>query len=137
MHDRGEAERISNLIGNLERTSARLDGCSPQVDQVIDRVNSGPGMAHGIIYGESKAVAQIAGAAEELGKLLAGVREGNGLAHGLLFGDTGAGGDSVVGDKVADDVGGMSQDLRAMVSDMRQGKGTLGALLVDPSVYET
>jgi hypothetical protein len=26
--------------------------------------------------------------------------------------------------------------LRAMLSDMRQGKGTLGALLVDPSVYE-
>jgi phospholipid/cholesterol/gamma-HCH transport system substrate-binding protein len=66
------------------------------------------------------------------------VREGNGLAHGLLFGDTGAGGggDNAVGRKVADDVAGMSQDLRAMVNDMRQGKGTLGALLVDPSVYE-
>jgi phospholipid/cholesterol/gamma-HCH transport system substrate-binding protein len=136
LHDRGEAERISNLIGNLERTSARLDGVLASVDQVIDRVNSGPGMAHEIIYGESKAVAQIGSAADELGKVLAGVREGNGLAHGLLFGDTGAGGDSAVGDKVADDVAGMSQDLRAMVSDMRQGKGTLGALLVDPSVYE-
>jgi phospholipid/cholesterol/gamma-HCH transport system substrate-binding protein len=136
LHDPREAERISNLLGNLERTSARLDGVLASVDQVIDRVNSGPGMAHEIVYGESKAVAQIGGAADELGKVLAGVREGNGLAHGLLFGDTGAGGDSVVGDKVADDLAGMSQDLRAMVSDMRQGKGTLGALLVDPSVYE-
>ena len=30
----------------------------------------------------------------------------------------------------------MSDDLRAIVHDVRQGKGTLGALLVDPSVYE-
>ena len=29
-----------------------------------------------------------------------------------------------------------SADFRQVVSDMRAGKGTLGALLVDPSVYE-
>jgi phospholipid/cholesterol/gamma-HCH transport system substrate-binding protein len=140
LHDPAEAQRLSNVLGNLERTSARLDGVLSSVDQVIDRINSGPGMAHDIIYGDSKAVAQVGAAADELGKTLAGVREGNGLAHGLLFGDDGKGGDASGGkalsDKVAGDVAGMSQDLRAMVSDMRQGKGTLGALLVDPSVYE-
>jgi len=30
----------------------------------------------------------------------------------------------------------MSDDLRSIVGDMRAGKGTLGALLVDPSLYE-
>jgi phospholipid/cholesterol/gamma-HCH transport system substrate-binding protein len=30
----------------------------------------------------------------------------------------------------------MSDDLRSIVADMRAGKGTLGALLVDPSIYE-
>jgi phospholipid/cholesterol/gamma-HCH transport system substrate-binding protein len=30
----------------------------------------------------------------------------------------------------------MSGDLKAIVADMRAGKGTLGALLVDPSIYE-
>jgi phospholipid/cholesterol/gamma-HCH transport system substrate-binding protein len=33
-------------------------------------------------------------------------------------------------------VNAMSDDLRAIVGDMRKGKGTLGALLVDPSLYE-
>jgi phospholipid/cholesterol/gamma-HCH transport system substrate-binding protein len=136
LHDPAEAQRISNVIGNLERTSARLDGVLASVDQVIDRVNTGPGLVHEVVYGDSKAVAQIGSAADELGKTLAGVREGNGLAHGLLFGDTGKGGDSALGDKLGDDLAGMSEDLRAMVSDMRRGKGTLGALLVDPSVYE-
>jgi phospholipid/cholesterol/gamma-HCH transport system substrate-binding protein len=103
---------------------------------VVDRINSGPGLAHEVIYGDSKAVAQFGTAADEVGKMLAGIREGNGLAHGLLYGDDGRGGDSALGEKLAGDVAGMSGDLRAMVSDMRQGKGTLGALLVDPSVYE-
>jgi phospholipid/cholesterol/gamma-HCH transport system substrate-binding protein len=30
----------------------------------------------------------------------------------------------------------MSDDLRVIVHNLREGKGTLGALLVDPSVYE-
>jgi phospholipid/cholesterol/gamma-HCH transport system substrate-binding protein len=136
LHDPAEAQRISSLLDNLERTSARLDGVLASVDQVVERVHTGPGLAHEVIYGDSKAVAQIGTAAEEVGKTLAAVREGNGLAHGLLFGDSGKGGDSALGDQLAGDVAGMSQDLRAMVSDMRQGKGTLGALLVDPSVYE-
>jgi phospholipid/cholesterol/gamma-HCH transport system substrate-binding protein len=136
LHDDAEAQRLSNVIANLERTTARLDSVLAGVDQVVDRIQTGPGLAHEVLYGDSKAVAQFGTAADEVAKTLAGIREGNGLAHGLLYGDTGRGGDSALGDKVADDVAGMSQDLRAMLSDMRQGKGTLGALLVDPSVYE-
>jgi phospholipid/cholesterol/gamma-HCH transport system substrate-binding protein len=136
LHDRAEAERLSSMVANLERTSARLDSVLAGVDQAIDRVNAGPGLAHEVIYGDSKAVAQFGAAADEVAKTLAGVREGNGLARGLLYGDTGRPGENAVGDKVAGDVAGMSEDLRAMVHDMRQGKGTLGALLVDPSVYE-
>jgi len=136
LHDPGEAERLSSVIANLQHTTARLDSVLAGVDKVVHRINEGPGMAHQVLYEDSRAVAQIGAAADEFGKVLAGVREGNGLAHGLLFGDSGRGGDSALGDKLADDVAGMSQDLRAMVSDMRQGKGTLGALMVDPSVYE-
>jgi phospholipid/cholesterol/gamma-HCH transport system substrate-binding protein len=138
LHDSAEAERLSRVIGNLEQTTARLDNVLSGVDNVLDRVNTGPGLAHEIIYGESgsQALARIGSAADELDQVLEGVREGNGLAHGLLFGDTGGGGDSALGDKVSGDLSAMSTDLRAMVNDLRQGKGTLGALLVDPSVYE-
>jgi phospholipid/cholesterol/gamma-HCH transport system substrate-binding protein len=136
LHDEAEAQRISGVVANLERTTARLDSVLAGVDQVVDRINSGPGLAHEVLYGDSKAVAQFGTAADEVAKTLAGIRDGNGLAHGLLYGDTGRGGDSALGDQLASDVAGMSQDLRAMLNDMRQGKGTLGALLVDPSVYE-
>jgi phospholipid/cholesterol/gamma-HCH transport system substrate-binding protein len=138
LHDENEANRLSSVISNVEKTTLRVNDLLASLDRVVDRVNSGPGLAHELVYGDSgsQAIAQIGSAAGEVGKVLAGVREGNGLAHGLLFGDTGGGGDSALGDKVAGDLSAMSSDLRAMVGDMRQGKGTLGALLVDPSVYE-
>lgn len=136
MHDGAEAERLSRMIANLEDVSNRLDQILAGVDAVVDRVNQGPGLAHEVVYGESgsRALAQFGGAAEELDKTLEGVRNGNGLAHGILFGAKD--GDSVLGDQLAGDLSGMSGDLRAILADMRQGKGTLGALLVDPSVYE-
>jgi phospholipid/cholesterol/gamma-HCH transport system substrate-binding protein len=136
MHDGQEAERLSRMIANLEQISARLDQILVGVDKVVDRVKQGPGLAHEVVYGESgsRALAQFGGAAEEVDKTLEGIRNGNGLAHGLLYGAKD--GDSVLGDQVASDLSGMSTDLRAILADMRQGKGTLGALLVDPSVYE-
>ena len=30
----------------------------------------------------------------------------------------------------------MSEDLRSIVAEMKAGKGTLGGLLVDPTIYE-
>jgi phospholipid/cholesterol/gamma-HCH transport system substrate-binding protein len=136
MHDPAEAERLSRTLVNLERMSARLDHVLAGVDEAVARVNEGPGLAHEVLYGDSRAIAQVGSAADELGKTLAGIRTGNGLAHGLLFGPSPGGGDSVIGDQLAGDLTSMSSDLRAVLSDMRQGKGTLGALLVDPSVYE-
>lgn len=131
LRDEREADRISGVVERLDQTTARLDGLLAEATEVVDRVNRGPGLLHEVVYGESGAqsLAQIGTAAAELGETLRGVREGSGLAHGLLFGDRN-------GESLAGDVAAVSQDLRAMVSDLRQGKGSLGALLVDPSVYE-
>lgn len=131
LHDQDEAERLSRTMANLERASARLDGLLTTVQSVTERVKTGPGFAHEVIYGQdgSRALAQVGGAAEELGLTLKGVREGNGLAHSVLYGDEGS-------DQLMGNLNQMSGDLRDIVADLKQGKGTLGALLSDPSVYE-
>jgi phospholipid/cholesterol/gamma-HCH transport system substrate-binding protein len=131
MSDPNEAERISQVVRNLERLTAELDRTAGGVNQVIDRVKTGPGLAHELIYGEesSKAVAQFGGAADELRLTLKGIREGDGLARGILFGGEGS-------QEMVQNMNAMSGDLRQIVADLRAGKGTLGALLVDPSVYE-
>jgi phospholipid/cholesterol/gamma-HCH transport system substrate-binding protein len=129
--DPAEAQRLSRTMENLEQTSSELQQTIQGVNRIIGRVNQGPGFAHDVIYGDTptKSLAQFGDAAEEVALTLRGVREGNGLAHSLLYG----------GDETQDVMGNltaMSSDLRQIVADVRAGKGTIGALLVDPSVYE-
>lgn len=130
--DPAESERVSRMLAHFERVGSELETTTRNVNQVLARVQNGPGLAHEVLYGEegSKAVSQIGGAAEELGLALKGVREGKGLAHSVLFG-----GDEQ-SDRLSQDLNMMSADLRKIVADLRAGRGTLGALLVDPSVYE-
>jgi phospholipid/cholesterol/gamma-HCH transport system substrate-binding protein len=74
-------------------------------------------------------VAQFGGAADELRVTLKGIREGNGLARSIIYGDDQS-------QALMKNLNDMSGDIRQIVADIRAGKGTLGALLVDPSVYE-
>lgn len=131
LSDPAEARRVSQSMQNLERVTAQLEQTTRSVNQILGRVQSGPGLAHELVYGEDsgRAVSQFGGAAEELAVTLKGIREGKGLARGLLFGDEGS-------DKLAADLSVVGDDLKQIVADLRAGKGTLGALLVDPSVYE-
>jgi phospholipid/cholesterol/gamma-HCH transport system substrate-binding protein len=130
--DPREAERISNTLENLDRTSAELAVTLAEVRQVAARVRTGPGFTHDVIYGDGpqKEIAAFGFAANEVGLSLKGIRESESLTHDALYGGKGSGA------KALDNVAAITDDLRAITAGMRQGKGTLGALLVDPSVYE-
>lgn len=130
--DPEEAERISRTIAGLDRAASELSTTLAEVRHVVARVKQGPGFTHDVIYGDGpKAeVAQFGAAAEEIATMLKGVRQSDSFAHGMLYGGEGQGVDAL------GNVTAMTSDLRAIVADARSGKGTLGALLVDPSVYE-
>jgi phospholipid/cholesterol/gamma-HCH transport system substrate-binding protein len=130
--DKAEAERISRTIDNLDRTAAELATTLAEVRQVAQRVKSGPGFAHDVIYGDGpkKEIAAFGFAAQEIGNTLKGIRESESLTHDALYGGKGSGA------KALDNVAAMTDDLRVITANMRAGKGTIGALLVDPSVYE-
>lgn len=130
--DPAEAERIAHLMRTLEGAAAEFEGTAVEARKAVARVNQGPGFVHEFLYGEKSqnALADLGGAAGEVAATLRGVREGNGFAHSLLYG-----GDQT-NKQLTDNVGAMTTDLRQIVADLRAGKGTIGALLVDPSVYE-
>jgi phospholipid/cholesterol/gamma-HCH transport system substrate-binding protein len=131
LHDPAEAAHLSQLMANLEQTSVEATHAVQNVNQILARVNSGPGFAHEVLYGEdgAKAIARVGNVADELGTTLKGIREGNGLARSVIYGDDAS-------QAMMSNLNQASSDFRQIVSDMRSGKGTLGALLVDPSVYE-
>lgn len=129
--DPAEADRISRMVDNLERTSTELQLTLRKTREVIARVESGPGFAHDVVYGEGpKGLAEFSDAANEVALTLRGVRESDSLAHDIVYGGKGDGAEAL------SNVTAITADVRAIVADMRAGKGTIGALLVDPSVYE-
>ena len=131
--DKAEADRLSRTMANLERASEELAATMTETHRLVARVNAGPGFAHELVYGEggNRSVAQIGEAAGEVAQTLRGVREGSGMARALLFG----GGDERTQGMLAN-LDATTADVRHIVADVRAGKGTIGALLADPSVYE-
>jgi phospholipid/cholesterol/gamma-HCH transport system substrate-binding protein len=131
MNDPSEAERLSRTVATLEKTAAQLENTLSHVSAIVARVEKGPGFAHDVIYGDqhSKTLTQFGAAAEEVALTLKAIREGNGPAKSLIYGDEGS-------EELMGNLNAMSRDMRQIVADVRAGKGTIGALLVDPSVYE-
>jgi phospholipid/cholesterol/gamma-HCH transport system substrate-binding protein len=131
LKDPNEAERLSRTLSNLERATTELNQTLRGVNAIVGRVQAGPGFAHDMVYGDAptKTVEKFGNAAEELALTLKGVREGNGPAKALLYGDDHS-------QELMGNLNAMSKDLRQIVANVRAGKGTVGALLVDPSVYE-
>jgi phospholipid/cholesterol/gamma-HCH transport system substrate-binding protein len=131
LRDKQESENLSQAIASLQQSSVELNRTLVSVRSVAQRVDKGPGFAHELIYGDDgpTTVRQFGRAADELATTLKGVREGNGLARSMIYGDDGQAGAMA-------NLNEASRDVRDIVRDIKQGKGTLGALLVDPSVYE-
>lgn len=131
LNDPREAQSLSETVRNFERASAELSGTLADINETVKRINEGPGLVHSILYEEDVAdtVAKFGKVADELAITLRKVREGKGLARSVLFGDDES-------QRVMGNLDAVSDDIRHIVADVRAGKGTVGALLVDPSVYE-
>ena len=130
--DKKEADRISAVVENLDQTSRELALTLREVRMVAQRVRTGPGFAHDVLYGDGpdKEIGQIGFAAQEIGTTLKAIREGDGFARDVLFGGNGDAKDALT------NITQITADLRDIMRGIKDGKGTIGALLVDPSIYE-
>ena len=126
--DHRTADEVDQTLLSLNHVSTRLDATLADVEDMTNHVKQGPGIAHALVY-DGEMSKDTAGTMREIHEDLKAIREGNGLAHALLFGDDPS-------QHAMSNLNAMSDDLRAIVGGLRQGKGTLGALLVDPTVYE-
>ncbi|MEO8875614.1 MAG: MlaD family protein [Polyangiaceae bacterium] len=119
--DPKEGEKFDRVMTNAEIATRNLNDVTAQV-------KTGPGIAHALLY-DGEMSAHAAGALSEVHQDLVAIRQGNGIVHALVYGDNDT-------QHLMGNVNAMSDDLRTIVANLKAGKGTLGALLVDPSVYE-
>jgi phospholipid/cholesterol/gamma-HCH transport system substrate-binding protein len=130
--DPAEAERISRVVDNVDKATNELNLTLQETRSVVARVQTGPGFTHDMIYGDGpkEQIQQFGNAAQELALTLQGVRQNESLAHDLLYGGKGDTSQAIA------NINAMTGDVRAIIADIRAGKGTIGGLLVDPSIYE-
>ncbi|MBX3190286.1 MAG: MCE family protein [Labilithrix sp.] len=126
--DPEEAKRVDHILANLDATTASLAVLSADAREITGRAKTGPGLVHTLVYDDQLAQGTT-GTMVELNNSLKALRTGNGLGHAIVYGD-----DST--QHVMGNVSAMSDDLREIIANVKAGRGTLGALLVDPSVYE-
>jgi phospholipid/cholesterol/gamma-HCH transport system substrate-binding protein len=126
--DRREADRLDELVAHLSDTSSHLDVVLADVQDVTNHIRQGPGILNAIVY-DGALSKDVGGSVVEIHKDLQAIREGNGLAHAVFYGDDSS-------QHMMTNLNAMSDDLRAIVGDVRQGRGTIGGLLMDPTVYE-
>ena len=127
-----------------EETLGRLTKLADNLNQTVDRANGilratqeEPGLLHALIYDREagKLLDRLGRTSERLEALMQSIQEGRGLVPALLFDPERT--------KVLDDIQQAAAGLRALTADLqavtarlRQGEGTVGALLEDPTVYE-
>jgi phospholipid/cholesterol/gamma-HCH transport system substrate-binding protein len=120
-----------------EETMGRLTRTLAGLEDMVRQAREGRGLLHALIYDPEGAelIARLGRSGEQLEGLVRSVREGQGLVPSLLFDPEGA--------KVLEDIKAAAAGIRAVTADLqvvsarlRQGEGTLGALLEDPTVYE-
>jgi phospholipid/cholesterol/gamma-HCH transport system substrate-binding protein len=128
LFDAEEGRKFSVLLSNLAGTSANVNAILGDVKDITAHVKDGPGLAHAAVY-DGDMSANAAGVLSEIHQDLEAIRKGNGIAHAVLYGDDPS-------QHFMSNLNAMSDDLRQIVASVKAGKGTIGALLVDPSVYE-
>ena len=126
--DHQEIDRVDALLASSTRATDQAEATLKDLQDVTAHVRQGPGIAHALVY-DGEMSKDTAGALAEVHKDLEAIRTGNGIAHAVLYGDDPS-------QHAMANLNAISDDLRAIVAGVRQGKGTIGGLLVDPSIYE-
>ena len=130
IYDPKGAAETHRLLVKLSDVSVQAERALEQVSLVLEGARKGDGALHALLYDPKagKAVGQLGDAAGEIATLLHDARTSeNGAIHQLVYGDA---------RNLFQNLGAMSEDLRTITGKIRAGEGTLGALVVDPSVYD-
>ena len=132
IYDKGTGAETRRLIASAADAAGRAEAAVGRVERILAQVQSGEGLVGALFYDPAgkNAVAELTTLADELGTLARAVREEeDGFLHQLVYGT----GD---GPNMGEELAAAARDLRVIVGRVKDGEGSLGALINDPTVYE-
>lgn len=135
--DKKSAGEVKQIVANAKTSSEKLDSNLARLDEILADVKKNDSLVHALLYAEGgdKAVADARKLINEASTLVGDVRTQPGFVHNLIY-EKDRGEILANANAASEDIKAMTADLRVLVADAKTGKGTVGRLLTDPSVYE-
>lgn len=130
VYDKKASDDARALLARASDTAAKLDSAVDRVDGLLADVKSGQGSLHALIYDKqiAQSIVELGGAADEVAKLIHDAKTSkDGAVYQLVYGDA----RTVLGD-----LGRAAADVKAITQKIREGEGSLGGIINDPTVYE-
>jgi len=118
----------------LNSTLASLDATADDFAAVAKEIKDGDGLVHNLVYEDEitpklvSLVENLNGTGQRIDELVKEIQEGDGLIHDLVYTDE--------GQSMLADLKDVSADIKDIVAATKRGEGTIGGLLVDPTVYQ-
>lgn len=130
VYDKKASDDVKALLARASDTAVKLDSAVDRVDGLLADVKSGQGSLHALIYDKqiAQSIVELGGAADEVAKLIHDAKTSkDGAVYQLVYGDA----RTVLGD-----LGRAAADVKAITQKIREGEGSLGGIINDPTVYE-
>lgn len=143
--EEGFAHRLIYSESEGKKLMDSLTSASKDISEVVHQARSGKGVLHALVYSESgeKAVERlfnasdgIASASSTLSDILAAAKSGHGLLHDIIYTDVEAGLVAKRVEQILISLATAAQNLKVTSDALVQGTGTLGALILDPKLYD-
>jgi phospholipid/cholesterol/gamma-HCH transport system substrate-binding protein len=130
VYDRKYGDQVGGILTETHETIVALRRGVDHVQAIAGAVQSGDGTLHELIYGKQgvQAVSDLQQAAGELAALMHAARTEPGLVHALIYDEQSG--------QMVQQWAEVSERIDRITSEVEKGRGTIGGLLVDPSVYE-
>jgi phospholipid/cholesterol/gamma-HCH transport system substrate-binding protein len=137
VYDPKGGQQYNDIVSNIASVTKKVDSGLGQVDKILGEVRNGDGLVHALLYGKDgdKTVTQAREALAQATQILDDVRTKKGVIHNLIYDEDRGEFITNLNDATAD-VKIAMKDVHHIVADVKAGKGSLGGLITDPTVYE-
>ena len=135
--DESAGKAYKNIVGDVADSTKTVKVSLARIDGILEDVKTNKSLVHTLLYGEEgeATVADARRLINEVSQVVTDVRTKDGLVHNLIYEeDKGEIMRSI--NAAAGDVKVITGDVKTIVADVKKGKGTVGQLLNDPTVYE-
>jgi phospholipid/cholesterol/gamma-HCH transport system substrate-binding protein len=121
------------ILSSIEKTTKNLS-------DLMEQIKSGDGFLHALVYGNkgqetvdalSVAAQKVALLSENITAITTEIKEGEGLIHDLVYQKSPNGIKEII-----ENLHKTAENMQAASKALSEGSGTLGALLVDPQLYD-